>query len=311
MVAIGTDDKKKLYILLALAGVLGVVMLVVFNPFGGRKTASRITTTPVGGPGSPDDPAGLRPGGPRPGGAPGGSADPDTPGAGAGTTPAGTGATGQPIQLIKATSRPDPFKPFYSPTLPPRAPIPGPLDIPSPTAEASMPLNLPTEFGEELGESGALKQLPPVRVPSAQGKSGPSVLPPTEIQSGSQPQRSPNKRLSGVILGDSIYALLEISTADQTISRVVQPGDEVEGIKILRIERINDNGVQRTRMTVLEGGQERFFDLQAAPQQAAGGAGLGGPGGAAGLGGLPGGLPGRPGGRPGAAIRPGGGPPLP
>ena len=36
--AIGADDKKKLYILLGLAGVLGVLVMVVINPLGiGKK----------------------------------------------------------------------------------------------------------------------------------------------------------------------------------------------------------------------------------------------------------------------------------
>jgi hypothetical protein len=77
--------------------------------------------------------------------------------------------------------------------------------------------------------------------------------------------RASDRRIAGVIIGDSVRALIEISTGDSTITRVVQPGDEVEGMKILRIERVTVNDALVTRMTVLEDGVERYFDLTAAP----------------------------------------------
>ena len=106
----------------------------------------------------------------------------------------------------------------------------------------------------------------------------------TKGNSESPAIRSANKRLSGVIIGDSVRALLEITVGDAaaggghgqdggadggaaetTVVRVVQPGDEVDGIKILRIERVYEGGRQITRMFVREGNEERFVDLRPSP----------------------------------------------
>lgn len=57
----------------------------------------------------------------------------------------------------------------------------------------------------------------------------------------------------------------------QVITRVVQPGDEVDGIKILRINREFENGRPVTRMYIREGDQERYVDLRPAPAPPAGG----------------------------------------
>ena len=115
----------------------------------------------------------------------------------------------------------------------------------------------------------ALAQLPPVSIPQYRSRNAPRLGTPRPVGNadGNEVLRSPNKRIAGVIIGDSVRALIEISSGESTITRVVQPGDEVEGIKILRIERVTENDALVTRMTVLEGGQERFFDLTAAPQQ--------------------------------------------
>jgi hypothetical protein len=106
--------------------------------------------------------------------------------------------------------------------------------------------------------------------------------------------RSPNKRLSGVVIGDSVHALLEISQgsnnmgmggetgAATTITRIVQPGDEVDGIRVLRIERTTEGGRPVTRMYIVENGEESYVDLRPAPQatgQASGAPGTGAPGG--------------------------------
>lgn len=105
--------------------------------------------------------------------------------------------------------------------------------------------------------------------------------------------RSPNKRLAGVIIGDGVSALLEITVGDtssgeggsggsggsgsggsgsgesgasaQVITRVVQPGDDVDGIKILKINREFDNGRPVTRMYIRENGQDRYIDLRPSP----------------------------------------------
>jgi hypothetical protein len=93
--------------------------------------------------------------------------------------------------------------------------------------------------------------------------------------------------LSGVIIGDSVRALLEISQGDNngtgmnTVTRIVQPGDEVDGIRVLRIERTTEGGRPVTRMYIRENGVESFVDLRPAPKAA--GQGAGAPGGAAGM----------------------------
>jgi hypothetical protein len=56
----------------------------------------------------------------------------------------------------------------------------------------------------------------------------------------------------------------------------VQPGDEVDGITVLNIQRFNDGTRTITRMIIRENGEERSVDLRAAPTGGAGGAG--GPG---------------------------------
>ena len=92
-------------------------------------------------------------------------------------------------------------------------------------------------------------------------------------------ERSTNRRISGIIVGDRVSALLELTGADgQVTTRVVQPGDEVDGIQILRLERTNVNGQDATRLIVREGGQERIVELRPSPNPV-GGNGLDGTGG--------------------------------
>jgi hypothetical protein len=80
------------------------------------------------------------------------------------------------------------------------------------------------------------------------------------------PSPSTDKRLSGVIIADGVRALLEIQGPDGPITRVVQPGDEVDGITVLSIQRYNDGTKTVTRMLIRENGEERTVDLRAAPQ---------------------------------------------
>jgi hypothetical protein len=170
-------------------------------------------------------------------------------------------------------------------------------------------------FGDGGGESGGgtLPGLSPGMNPSTAivGLPAPRISRMTDVPSSPRVQQpptprsggtttlqrsSPNRRLSGVVIGDSVRALLEIDngTPEARETRVVQPGDEVDGIRVLRIERYTEGGGRtRVRMVVRENGEERYIDLRAAPQQAAGMGGEGGP--PPGYGGPP---PGFTGGRP-------------
>jgi hypothetical protein len=132
--------------------------------------------------------------------------------------------------------------------------------------------------------------LPPTSIPQYQLRQGPrNVAAPgvvSDATGGAQP--APEKRIAGVAIGDSVRALIEINDGTQTITRVVQPGDEVEGMRILRVERVTEGGQQTTRMWVREAGQDRYFDLRPSSNPV----GAGGPGGP--QGGFPGGFPGAP-----------------
>lgn len=266
--AIGAEDKKKLYILLGLAGVLGVLVMVVINPLGiGKKKTGADSGQIVTGGTMPTEPVSAGPGG-RPGGPPGPKGMAAKRSGETATAPSGD-ASATPVQLVGIKSfRSDPFKPFYTPTIqppPPPPPIPPPLNLPSPR-DTSLGL-APAPVPGGGGSSGALVQLPPIGIPHSRTRSSRQNIPKPagNSEDGGDAIRSPNKRMAGVIIGDSVRALIVISNGDSTITRVVQPGDDVEGMKILRIERITENNTLVTRMTVNENGQERFFDLQPAP----------------------------------------------
>jgi hypothetical protein len=315
---LGADDKKKILILAGLLGLFGAVVFVVAKPKGrstsavdtGTSNAASVGNTAArpGGPGArPPVPGSGLPGAGGPGlGRPGAGL------AGGATSPSGStsGSSVPDPRLIAAKNfRPDPFTPYYRPALIPPPPPPPPLVLPPldlPSADGATPVSL----GGQPGSGAPLPSmagLPAVNIPQYKKRSAPSLGAPTVVgntgTSGGA-LRASNKRVAGVIIGDSVKALVEISDGQQTITRVVQPGDEVEGMRILRIERITENDAQVTRMTVLENGQERYFDLRPSPNP------IGNlPGGGDGLGGMPGGMPGLPG-RPGGRV-PGGIPGLP
>jgi len=206
--------------------------------------------------------------------------------------------------------RPDPFEPFYYPMPEPEptpTPVPPPVRLPPPPA---VTLPSPRGGGAPLSVAFAapgLASAPPstalIGLPRPHIARYNPLPGPVWNRVGTSPRapdapviRSANKRLSGVIIGDSVRALLEITTGETagggagggeggaagatTIVRVVQPGDEVDGIRILRIERIFEGGKQITRMFVREGTEERFVDLRASPTPpvtAGGGSSEGGP----------------------------------
>jgi hypothetical protein len=296
MVAIGADNKRNLYIL---GGLFGALLLVGFftfmNPFGRRSTTTTAATNTAANAASntvttvqTTSATGVTGAGATGAGA-------------AGAASPGASGTPLPRPLTVVNPRRDPFAPKYLPALPtpvPPPPPPPPVQLPDPVAVPQ-----PAGFspgGAMLPSPGAPSaseplNLPPTNIPQYSLRGGPrNVAAPgvvADATGGAQP--APEKRIAGVAIGDSVRALIEINDGTQTITRVVQPGDEVEGMRILRVERVNEGGQQTTRMWVREAGQDRYFDLRPSSNPV----GAGGPGGFPG--GPPGGFPGAPfGGRP-------------
>jgi len=284
MAAIGADEKKKLMILGGLILLILVVVLVLYNPFSGGETPVVPQTTTAKAPGAdaPAPAAGgapVTPGAGSPGGAPGGA-----PAAALTSVPAGSGTTARFINA--APWRPDPFAPpgvlIAAPTpIPPPAPTPVPLiEVPRPQVIVA-PAAIPAPFiragvGPTLSEATVLTVIPPARIPLApRVPTTPSGPPNGRISGGPVGiARSSNKRLSGIIIGDGVRALLEMDGPDGKVTRVVQPGDEVDGIQVLRIERNTEGGRVNTRMIIREGAEDRYVELRASPQ-ARGAAGAG------------------------------------
>lgn len=326
MASLGADQQKKLYILLGLAGLLGIGLIIAFRPFGGGSTTTTDTgdsTTPpvtspkAGAAGSgktaPPAAAGSGSGGAVPASSAGGTT-PTT--AGAGVVPLGKPST----QLISTERfRDDPFIPetIYPTPLPPPAPTPKPppppVILPQPGGVEIPPAGINTGSLGRAVSSGALSHspilinLPPIRISRM---NTPPLNPDTAVPQ-TRPgattavlPRSPNKRVSGVVIGNTVRALIEISDGDQVVTRVVQPGDEVEGVRILRIERVREGDRNVTRMIIREENEERVVELKASPNPIGGGEGGSGgyPGGGGGYPGGGGGYPG--GGRGGFVPRP-------
>jgi hypothetical protein len=280
--AIGADEKKKLMFLGGLLAAIVVVVVVLYLPKGSKTTAEppKTPTPPVSSAtGAPPDA--------------GGAATP----APAATASAPGGITAASLVSVEGY-RPDPFaNPLPPPPLPPPPPpplkpvvLPPPIDIAPPGQYDGNPdIPLPPAGIRSIG-SRPVSNLPPI-IPRrvAIAPTAPRLYSPTGGQSEGGILTSQNKRLSGVIIGDSVRALLEISGGEgmPPITRVVQPGDEVDGIRILRLERVSEGGRTVTRLIVRENNQEQYVELRAAPQQNTGEGGMG-----------PGGLPGAPGAAP-------------
>jgi hypothetical protein len=300
---LGTEDKKKLGVLGALLAVFAVGM-VVFNPFGGRRSSTTTSATPTASVPSTKGPATL--------------ASSAGPGSGAlapnplGSKPVSStvtattgGSTAQYIAFRQA--RQDPFVPHYIPALPksrqpkpPPPPLP-PLRLPRPSEysggsfssgggfQSLPPAGILASSGSSDG--GVLANLPQVRIPQYTPRESPRMTSSAPFAGPGGGTESTSARLAGVVIGDSVRALVEVTTpGGQVVSRVVQPGDEIEGIRILRLERINEGGQSVTRMTVSQNGREQYFTLRpsTSPRNSGMGTGLGGiPGG---FGGMPGGM---------------------
>lgn len=276
-VTLGADDKKKIYLLGGLLGGLGLIGIFVFlKPFGGGSDTTNAPSSPP--PSFTNSVRPLFPGGatnvvaPPNGGIPQ-FAPPTVPSTGAPTTGSDANLTPQ-IPGIGRT-RNDPFLPVMVPALPP-------AKIPTTIIQEPVPLSLPNYQPPSLGSSNDLPltafapgtpitsttlYLPPAMIFSGSQRTQPQPLP--EIGGinvgapGAQTQatNASGKRVAGVILGDSIRALIEYQENGQTVSKVVQPGDEVGGMKILSIQRVREGDNSVVRVTVRENGQEEFFDL--------------------------------------------------
>jgi len=199
---------------------------------------------------------------------------------------------GSPLAFI-AKARVDPFEPVLldPPPLPPpprikTKPVPPPVILPSPSdfsgrgtvsiadprvrAEVAQPLGLGSPLVKRTFEGAPRDAFPPPRTSGAAGEGGAGA-----------PQESYDKRLAGVIIGDGVHALLEITADGQVTTQVVQPGDEVNGVRVLSIERFRDGERTVTRMLVRDtDGTQRYVDLKPSTQPPAGAGGVGGPGGA-------------------------------
>lgn len=294
--AIGADDKKKL---MALGALVVVVILVMLYLFVFRKGSAPTTTADNPPPAGVPEGAGAPP-------MPGGAAQPaaDT------GAPAGGGAGGSVTAVSFASlsgPRRDPFTPEYiipPPPPPPPVPLPMPELLPSPQPNPAV--GLPPAFVAGNSPSTVLVGLPPIMIPRLEHA-------PTKPQQFQAPKQaggaqlatpSFNKRLSGVIIGDSVHALLEISSASGTQTYVVQPGDTIVGIRILGIQRVEVGGRTVPRMLISENGEEKYVDLRPAfnpqtDQQQGGGMGPDG------MPGAPGAFPGSPTIFPAPSVRPG------
>lgn len=335
--AMGPEEKKKAYAFGAVAGLLGIAGLMVLRPWASSSPAAN-TVAPA--PATTIAGSALSPSSALPGTGSGGMEAADAPAAGRGAT----------AQLVAVEQfRPDPFVPEYSivPTLPPppptprprptATPIPPPLQLEGPGTFARQyprTTELP-RFAGGNSRSTVLAGLPGPRISRlVSAPTAPRVQAPPKTPGGTGTdnaiERSPNKRLAGVAIGDSVRALLEVedATTGEFRTYIVQPGQRVdaENLQVLRIERTTENGQTRVRMIVREKGEIRVVELRegARPDIAtAGGGGEGGsgypgsssssgggyPGGGypgGGGGGYPGGGGGYPGGGyPGAASPPG------
>lgn len=261
-----TEEQKKLRLQLGFIGVLAVIAAVIYVP--GMLDNSKPTPAPAPAPAAE-------------------TTTPQTPPAGETTPPEGETPAPAPapaaagIAATKAVQpvarfRQDPFTQFYSDVI-----LPDPTPTPKPPVVLP-PVELPTapfQPGVSIASSGnggsssrVLVGLPSPRITRLSSRpTAPQVVTPPRISAGSGPASSGgaspsyNKRLSGFIIGDGVRALLEINKGAEIVTRVVQPGDEVDGIRILNIQRVTEGNRTITRMFITENGEERYVDLKAAP----------------------------------------------
>ncbi len=276
-----TTQQKRTFAGLGVVGLLTLIVGVMYLPgllSGGGSTTATTTLNP---------PPTFVPPPVKPltGAAPVSPAQPVVLGAAA---PATAATPAQPVVFV-SRSRVDPFKPVYLlPPLPP-TPIPTTPDpqiiLPKPDAFGG-PVSLPAISDPRVRAAVAEPlNIGSPSIPRSSTTIGPrDAFPLPRTSSGDTsgaPSQSYDKRLAGVIIGDGVRALLELPSGEQ---RVVQPGDDVEGIRVISIERTPQGGGTVTRMLVRDtDGSQKYVELrpgaQAQTTGAAGGAGPGGGGG--------------------------------
>jgi len=251
---IGADDKKKLIALGVL--VVAVIGVLIFVFTRGKSSSTETAQAPPPGL-NPDMPPGM-PG--APGDAPVENAAPAGGGGGGNVTAASFASLSGP--------RADPFTPQYilpPPPPPPPLQLPQPEALPTPQGGTYAGLGLPPAYVATNTSANVMKGLPPIIIPKLRNVSASPQKFEAPKQSGGSSLATPsfNKRLSGVIIGDSVHALLEVSGPSGTQTFVVQPGDTVAGIRILSIQRVDMGGKTVPRMLISENGEQKYVDLRA------------------------------------------------
>lgn len=289
-----TDEQKKTITLLSIMGVLAVITAGIYVPplFSHSDAPATLapavpeptSVIPVSGKPGVTPPKGALPGsgsgsaagaGAVPGATPGA-----TPGAASGTA-GGQPVTGTLAGLAVAPGAPpvnryrtDPFMQFYSqpvqlPTPIPPIELPAPIELPSLRGGGARGAGLSDR--DRFARDHAMEGLPSPAIPNLSGVVHPPSVgaPPAGGGNGETVQPAYNKRLSGVIIGGGVRALLEINNGTEIVTRVVQPGDEVDGIQVLSIQRVTEGNHTITRMIVRENGNEQSVDLAPSKQAAA------------------------------------------
>jgi hypothetical protein len=294
------EDKKKLYLLGGLLGVLGVMgtIFVILPMFGGDTsaetapdatvTASNIATNSAPTTVPPNN--GTQFGNP---------AMQTSANAGSNAANTAENAVLSPQLIGVGHNRTNPFASDVVGVAPP-TPIPTPLPTPRPiyrnvetfktlspvplapytpqveSTTIALPGNPGGGFssgangsrGAGANTSRILISLPPAAIFGNTARTAPRPLPQVGGLDLASPGAQANivnaadKRVAGVIIGDTIRALIEYEDNGRQVSRVVQPGDTVGGMEILSIRRMVEGGDATTRVTVRENGEEKFFDLK-------------------------------------------------
>lgn len=286
-----TPEQKRTYAGLGVAGVLALIVGVMYLPALLKGSGTPASVAPPSGAVTNSANSNSAMGGAVtvPTGSPGlGLAGASSSGVGGSLGAPGSLAAvqTQPVVFV-SRARTDPFQPVY--LIPPPAPTPIPVR-PDPQVNVPLPsgfgggVSLPSISDPRVRAAVAeplnigLPTIP--RLETITAPRDPFPLPRTQGggDTGGAAQQSYDKRLAGVIIGDGVRALLELPSGEQ---RVVQPGDEVEGIRVLNIERFQQGDHTVTRMLVRDtDGSQKFVELKPSSQAQAA-TGEGGAGGGA------------------------------
>lgn len=273
-----TPEQKRTYAGLAVVGVLALIVAGIYVPPMLQAPSSVPTAPPTAsGDAATGNTATLRNAAvTTPTGVPG--RDPSIGGSLGGTTvsvPTTTTAQSAPTFLTR--SRIDPFQPAL--LNPPPAPTPLPPDpvttVTAPNGFGTGVVTVSPIADPRLREAVAQPlnigspNVPRIDTATAPRDAFPFARNAGGDNAGGAPQLSYDKRLAGVIIGDGVRALLELPSGDQ---RVVQPGDEVEGIRVLNIERFRQGDRTVSRMLIRDtDGSQKYVELKASPNPPGGG----------------------------------------